>query len=140
MEVLSYEQNYLDLDPTIKDDLGRPVLRITFDFTSNEKLASLFVIEKMKQWALAAGATQVWTVPPAARGLSTHAFGGTRMGANPDQNVVNRWGVSHEVPNLALVGGSTFPTTAGRNPTQTIQATAYRTAKHVANRWKSLTS
>jgi gluconate 2-dehydrogenase alpha chain len=140
LEVLSYEQNYLDLDPTTKDDLGRPVLRITFDITDNEKRCALFVIDKLKQWAMAAGATQVWAFPPSGRPLNTHAFGGTRSGNDPAQNVVDRWGVSHEVPNLALVGGSTFPTSAGRNPTETIQAMAYRTAKHITKSWKSLTT
>ena len=30
-------------------------------------------------------------------GPTTHAYGGTRMGDNPETNVVNRWGFSHEV-------------------------------------------
>ena len=30
VETFSYPQNYCDLDPVVKDDLGRPVLRITF--------------------------------------------------------------------------------------------------------------
>ena len=49
----------------------------------------------------------------------------------PNINVVDGWGMSHEVPNLGILGGSTFPSSAGRNPTETIQATAWRTADHV---------
>ena len=37
-----------------------------------------------------------------------------------------------------ILGGSTFPTTAGRNPTETIQATAWRSADHVAKHFNSL--
>ena len=33
-------------------------------------------------------------------GPATHAYGGTRMGDNPETNVVDRWGFSHEAPNL----------------------------------------
>ena len=34
---LPYEDNYLDLDPTVKDPLGVPVCRITADFKDNER-------------------------------------------------------------------------------------------------------
>ena len=42
MEVLSYEKNYLDLDPTVTDDLGRPVIRITFNLHENEINSALW--------------------------------------------------------------------------------------------------
>ena len=29
---MSYRNNYLDLDPTYKDPLGRPLMRMTFDY------------------------------------------------------------------------------------------------------------
>ena len=131
LEVLSYEDNYLDLDPNVRDPLGRPVIRITNDYHENERRLSDWVQKKMVEWLRAAGAAEVWTAAPGARSLSTHAYGGTRMGDDPNVNVVNRWGMSHEVPNLGILGGSTFPSSAGRNPTQTIQATAWRTADHV---------
>jgi gluconate 2-dehydrogenase alpha chain len=136
LEVLSYVDNYLDLDPGVRDPLGRPVIRITNDFHDNERRLSDYVQKKMVEWLKAAGAAEVWTAAPGARSLSTHAFGGTRMGDDPNINVVNRWGMSHEVPNLGIMGGSTFPSSAGRNPTQTIQATAWRTADHVVKTFK----
>jgi gluconate 2-dehydrogenase alpha chain len=61
------------------------------------------------------------------------------MGHDPDSSVVNRWQISHEVPNLVVLGGATFPTTAGRNPTETIQATSWRAADHVARRFAAIT-
>jgi gluconate 2-dehydrogenase alpha chain len=138
LEVLSYEDNYLDLDPSVRDNLGRPVIRITFDFHDNEWRLSDYVQKKMVEWLKAAGAAEVWTAPQGPRAVSTHAYGGTRGGDDPELNVVDRWGLSHEVPNLAIVGGSTFPSSAGRNPTQTIQATAWRTAEHIVQNWRSL--
>ena len=45
--------------------------------------------------------------------------------------------MSHEVPNLGVLGGSTFPTAGARNPTLTIQALAWRTSDHIAKEWKS---
>jgi choline dehydrogenase-like flavoprotein len=62
------------------------------------------------------------------------------MGHDPDSAVVNRWHISHEVPNLVILGGSTFPTTAGRNPTETIQATSWRAADHLVGKFASITS
>ena len=35
--VAAYRQNYADLDPTYRDAFGDPLLRITFNFTDNER-------------------------------------------------------------------------------------------------------
>jgi gluconate 2-dehydrogenase alpha chain len=56
---LPYEDNYLDLDPTVTDPLGMPVCRITADFKDNERKATLFIQDKMEQWYRAAGAIAV---------------------------------------------------------------------------------
>ena len=139
---LPYEGNYLDLDPTTKDPMGNPVIRITASFRENEERISLFVGEKMREWYMAAGASQVTGTgmvrAGSAMGNSTHAYGGTRMGRNPDTNVLNEWGMSHEVPNLAIAGGSVMGTSGARNPTLTLQAVAWRTAEHIAKKWKSI--
>ena len=66
------------------------------------------------------------------------AYGGTRMGDDPGTSVVDRFGLAHEVPNLALIGGCTFPTTGGHNPTLTLQALAWRTAQRVVDGWADL--
>jgi gluconate 2-dehydrogenase alpha chain len=139
MEVLSYEDNVLDLDPAVTDDLGRPVTRITFNLKQNEINAALWTQQRLKDWLIAAGASEVWAFPPTPRSPNTHAFGGTRMGHDPDSAVLNRWQISHEVPNLMVLGGSAFPTTAGRNPTETIQATSWRAADHLVHHFASIT-
>jgi len=138
METLSYDDNYVDLDPVVKDDLGRPVLRITFDLKDNEVKAALWMQERLKDWMRASGAQDIWTYPPSVYSPSTHAFGGARMGHDADSSVVNRWQISHEVPNLVVLGGATFPTTTGRNPTETIQATSWRAGDHVAKHFGSM--
>ncbi|HET9832493.1 MAG TPA: GMC oxidoreductase, partial [Vicinamibacterales bacterium] len=72
------------------------------------------------------------------QGVTTHAYGGTRMGENAETNVVNRWGFSHEVPNLGILGASVMGTSGARNPTLTAQALAWRTAEHLVKNWKSI--
>ena len=72
VETLSYPQNDCDLDPVVKDDLGRPVLRITFALQQNEIAAALWLQEKIKPWMEAAVASDIWTFPPSIRRARTH--------------------------------------------------------------------
>jgi gluconate 2-dehydrogenase alpha chain len=136
---LPYEQNYVDLDPTVKDPLGLPVCRITADFQDNERKIAAFCQTKMEAWYRAAGAIEVVRGTLGTMGPTTHAYGGTRMGRNPETNVVNEWGFSHEAPNLGILGASVMGTSGARNPTLTAQALAWRTAEHLARNWKTLT-
>jgi gluconate 2-dehydrogenase alpha chain len=136
---LPYEDNYLDLDPTVKDSFGIPVIRITGQYKENETNIALFMHEKMEQWYRAAGAIAIQRQPIApVMTPTTHAYGGTRMGTNPETNVVDAWGFSHEAPNLGLLGGSVMGTSGARNPTLTLQALAWRTAEHLAKNWKRI--
>jgi gluconate 2-dehydrogenase alpha chain len=123
----------------VRDPLGLPVVRVTFDLKDNERRSALYLQGKLDQWLKAAGASQTWTSPPVARPVNTHAYGGTRAGNDPATSVTDKYFISHEVPNLAVLGGSSFPTTGGRNPTETIQATSWRTAEYVSAKWSTLT-
>jgi gluconate 2-dehydrogenase alpha chain len=133
-----YETTFLDLDADVRDPLGDPVCRVTTSAKENETRAVDYAQKKMEEWFRAAGAIEVIRQPPAAPGLSTHAFGGTRMGDNPETNVVDRWGFAHEVPNLGILGASVMGTSGARNPTLTVQALAWRTADHLTKNWKSI--
>jgi gluconate 2-dehydrogenase alpha chain len=136
-----YETSFLDLDPDVKDPLGDSVCRVTTGGgKENEQRAVQFAQKKMEEWFRAAGAIEVRRPSGAggAPGLSTHAYGGTRMGDNPETNVVDKWGFSHEAPNLGVVGASVMGTSGARNPTETVQALAWRTAEHLAKNWKSI--
>jgi choline dehydrogenase-like flavoprotein len=53
------------------------------------------------------------------------------MGNDPRVSVVNSFSQSHDVPNLFIVDGSNFVTSARQQPTATIQALAYRAADHI---------
>ena len=133
-----YEDHYLDLDPAVKDPLGFPVCRVTYRLRENEKRGLLFAQDKVEQWFKAAGAIRVVKFPPIDWALSTHAYGGTRMGDQPETNVVDRWGFSHEAPNLGILGASVMGTSGAHNPTLTVQALAWRTAEHLVQNWKSI--
>jgi gluconate 2-dehydrogenase alpha chain len=57
------------------------------------------------------------------------------MGNDPATSVVDRYGFSHEVPNLGVLGASNFPTTGCHNPTLTLQALAWWTSQHLLDEW-----
>jgi gluconate 2-dehydrogenase alpha chain len=135
---LPYENTWLDLDPEVRDKMGDPVIRITSGPKENEPRASAYAAKKAEEWLRAAGAIDVLNVPGAGPVLSTHAVGGTRMGNSAETSVTDRWGFSHEAPNLAIVGGSVMGSHGARNPTETIQALAWRTADHLVKNWKSI--
>src|SRR5262249_13702350 len=100
-----YESCYLDLDPSIKDPLGDPVCRITTGgIKPNEQRAALFAQNKMEEWFRSAGALEITRFVPNGPTVTTHAYGGTRMGDDPETNVVDRYGFSHELPNLGILG------------------------------------
>jgi gluconate 2-dehydrogenase alpha chain len=135
---LPYENTWLDLDPVVKDPVGDPVIRITSGPKENEPRASAHAATKAEEWLKAAGAIQIIKAPGTGPILSTHAVGGTRMGDDPDTNVADKWGFSHESPNLGFVGGSVLGSHGARNPTETIQALAWRTAEYLVKNWKSI--
>lgn len=135
---LPYEDNYLDLHPNVTDPLGFPVCRITADHKDNEKRIAEYIQDKMEQWFLEAGAIETLRLPIGTMGVSTHAYGGTRMGDNSETNVVDRFGFAHEVPNLGVLGASVMGTSGARNPTLTAQALAWRTAEHLVENWSTV--
>ncbi|MGI8958543.1 MAG: GMC oxidoreductase, partial [Bryobacteraceae bacterium] len=47
------------------------------------------------------------------------------------KSLANSWSRTHDVPNLFVVDGSNFVTSARQQPTATIQALAYRSADHM---------
>lgn len=138
MEVLPYQANFLDLDPDKKDPLGVPVVRITFDFYNNEKAAGQYLVGKMVGIAKAMGATSTWGYPPVPIPINTHAYGGARMGDDPASSVVGKYSLAHEAPNLAVLGGATFCSTTGYNPTETIEALAWYSAEHIAQNFNKI--
>ncbi|MDB5059269.1 MAG: rane-bound D-gluconate 2-dehydrogenase large subunit [Chloroflexi bacterium] len=138
LENIPSVHNFLDLDPTKKDPLGMPVVRVTYDLHENEMRAGNYMLKKATEILKAMGATKTWYYPPSPLAINSHAYGGTRTGEDPATSVVDPYLITHEVRNLAVLGASTFPSTTGFNPTCTVEATAWFAAEHIAKNFHKL--
>jgi gluconate 2-dehydrogenase alpha chain len=137
VEDLPYAHQTIDLDPNIRDACGLPAPRMTYDWRRPNEIARVeFMLKKMEEIGRAMGATQVWRAPSGPGAPGGHHEGGTRMGSDPKTSVVNGYGQSWDIPNLFVIGSSTFPSQSGFNPTLTIQALAYMSADAIVNRYK----
>jgi choline dehydrogenase-like flavoprotein len=125
-------RNSISLDPGVKDSWGLPALRVTFDYHADDVATMQWALTKQIEILEAAGAQKTWTSSIAMRDMmpSVHLMGTCRMGNDPKQSVVDRNNRSHDVPNLMIVDGSSFVTSARQQPTATIQALAYRAADY----------
>lgn len=135
--VLPYRDHYLDLDPNYRDAWGRPLLRITFDWSENDRRMQEFHAARVREIIEAMDPDEV--VAPAGLAehfdttvyQSTHNTGGAIMGADPATSVVNAWLRMWDCPNVWVVGGSALPQSSGAGPTGTICALAYRAAADI---------
>jgi choline dehydrogenase-like flavoprotein len=122
--------NEVALDPTLTDGDGVPAPLVRYRLSENSKRMMAFGVERAREALEAAGCSRVLVRNP-LRPSGWHLLGTCRMGDAPYGSVVDRWGRSHDVPNLFVVDGSVFVTSAAVNPTTTIQALALRTADHI---------
>ena len=136
-ENLPYADQTIDLDPNVRDQWGLPAPRLTYDWRRPNELARVeFMMQNMEELGRAMGATHIWRSPLGPGAPGAHHEGGTRMGNDPKTSVVNRYGQSWDIPNLFIIGSSTFPSMSGFNPTLTIQALAYMSADAIVNRYR----
>ncbi len=138
--VYAHRDNFMDLDPTYKDALGRPLLRLTYNATENDHKMSRYLVEKMEGVIKAMNPTHYevhnrpknFTIVPYQ---STHNTGGTIMGSDPKSSAVNRYLQAWGAHNLFVQGASVFPQQHGYNPTGTLGALAYWSAKAITEKY-----
>jgi gluconate 2-dehydrogenase alpha chain len=126
--------NRADLDPSVRDVFGLPVVRLTYQAHAFELEAAQFYGPMMMEVHRLAGARFSFLDPTAAAVPRTrHVMGGLRMGSDPATSVCDAFGKVHGVDNLYCMDGGVFVTGSGYNPTLTIIALALRAAGNVAN-------
>jgi choline dehydrogenase-like flavoprotein len=137
LEDLPEPHNRVTLDPVLRDSSGIPAPRIDYTLSDNSRRMIDFAIARGTEVLKAAGAYAVESEGPLPH-AGWHLMGTARMGRDPTASVVNEWGRAHDVKNLFVIDGSLFVTSAGVNPTSTIQALALYIADQMKQRLATL--
>jgi choline dehydrogenase-like flavoprotein len=137
-EVLPRATNRITVEGTPKDRYGLPIMRIEYDVGENERrmVDAMYstveeILHEMKAEVLPYKRGEM-----DHNGSAIHEHGTCRMGKDPKRSALNGFGQMHEVKNVFVVDGSSFPTATEKNPTLTILAVAWRATDYLAEQMK----
>jgi choline dehydrogenase-like flavoprotein len=131
-EILPWPDNRVTLAEE-RDRFGLPVAHVSFNLHDNDKKLIKAAKEKTMEVMRASGASEV-----VQEARYAHLVGAARMGADAAASVVDKFGRTHDIPNLFVCDGSVFPTQGSANPGLTIQALAARTADYLTSQGASI--
>jgi len=142
-EMIPNDDTYCEIDPTVVDRFGIPVLKFHWKWTDHELNQVKHMQETFRSLISTMGG-QVFDPMPskedgygiAAGGQIIHELGGARMGADAKTSVTNANCQTHDVKNLFLTDGAPFVSQADKNPTWTILALAWRTSDYITDQMK----
>jgi len=141
-DMIPNDDSFCDLDPTVKDKWGIPVLRFHWKWSEHETRQAKHMQDTFASLIEAMGGTV--RAKPQADGAKAiepggkiiHEVGGTIMGADPKTSVTNQWCQTWDVKNLFVTDGGPFCSNADKNPTLTIMALAWRASDYLLDEMK----
>ena len=137
-ESLPRAENRITLDPSAKDAVGLPQLRIRLQYGENERAALTDAGAEAGKMIVAMGGRAVFSFRDMPTpGMSIHEMGGARMGEDPAQAVLDRHNRAHEVPNLFVTDGACMASAACQNPSLTYMALTARATDFAATELKA---
>ena len=137
-EVLPYAHNRITVDKSRVDRYGVPVPHIDYRIGENERKMTEHMADTVEEIVQAAGGVLVnyRRGQLDAMGSAIHEHGTCRMGTDPKRSALNSFNQMHEVKNVFVVDGSSFPNASEKNPTLTILALAWRATDWLAGEIK----
>ncbi len=141
-EMIPNEKSYCEIDPTVRDKWGIPVLRFHWAWSEHERRQAVHMQNTFAAIIHAMGGRVLGKVETRGEaaispgGSIIHEVGGARMGSDPKTSVTNAWGQTWDVSNLFVSDGAVFASNADKNPTLTIMALAWRTADLILERMR----
>ncbi len=143
-EMIPNADSYCEIDPTVVDQWGIPVLRFHWKWSDYERNQSKHMQETFRALVQQMGGTVFSQMPTkeqdyglAPGGRIIHELGGLRMGSDRNSSVLNGNCQAHDVKNLFVADGAPFVSQADKNPTWTILALAWRTADYITAQRKA---
>lgn len=129
-------ENYVSLNPVVRDDYGVPLLDIHFSFSKKDDavIQDMFAVTKSFISALGMSMAEPLVLHPP--GIVNHEAGTCRLGSSPSNSATNPYGQIHGIEGLYVADKSVLPLNSGSNPTLTTIALAIRTADHIVETMK----
>ena len=135
--------NRCEIDPTVVDEWGIPVLRFDYKWTDYEILQARHMQDSMEDLLQASGGIVLGDKPGADQeygltkpGEIIHEVGTTRMGDKSATSVTNQFGQLNDANNVFVADAGTFVSQADKNPTWTIMALSWRTSDYIIEQMK----
>jgi len=136
-EVLPRWENRVEIDGSVKDIYGIPVVKIHIKDSDNERAMIKDIGESAGEMLEAAGAKNIRTYArPSAPQWALHEAGTVRMGTDPKKSVLNQFQQTHDVKNLFVMDASGFTSNPCQNPTLTIMTLCVRSCDFLMGEMK----
>jgi choline dehydrogenase-like flavoprotein len=138
-EMIPNEHSYCEIDPSVVDEWGIPVLRFHWQWSDNEIKMAKDMQQTFREIVEAGGGTYLDRPSPdgpnpygiADGGEIIHEVGVVRMGSNPKTSALNGYCQAHDVKNLFVTDAASFVTNPDKNPTLTIMALSWRASEYL---------
>lgn len=142
-EAIPMESNYCEIDPTVVDKYGIPVLRFNVKWSEHEINQAKHMKETFREVMHNMGAVITWgndgpenNYGLEAPGKIIHEAGTVRMGNDPKTSALNKHNQAHDCKNLFVVDGGAFVSQADKNITWTILALSMRASEYIIDELK----
>jgi choline dehydrogenase-like flavoprotein len=136
-ESLPRRDNFVEIDPTLKDAWGIPALRIQMTHGPNEIAMMEDAAVAAAEMLEAAGARNiVLNSQLAMPGMAIHEVGTARMGNDRRTSVLDNFNQTHDVKNVFVMDGACFVSIGCQNPTLTMMAITARACDRLIERFK----
>jgi choline dehydrogenase-like flavoprotein len=136
-EMIPNKDTFCEIDPTVVDKYGIPVLKFHYKWSDAEYKQVEHMEKTFTDLIEAMGGTVVKNTRPVEEKISVggdiiHEVGAIRMGNDPKAAPLNKYCQSNDVKNLFVADAAPFVSNPDKNPTLTIVALAWRTADYLA--------
>ena len=143
-EQIPNADSYCELDPTVTDRWGIPVLRFHWKWADHETNQVKHMQETFRSLIAEMGGEVFSPMPTKEKGYGIsnggsiiHELGTVRMGASATTSALNGNCQAWDCANLFVTDGGPFVSQADKNPTWTILALAMRTSDFIVQQRKA---